>query len=57
MTEKEARNLSAKYFIKYNSIAVTSDGSVYLNSDIEKVKKDAKKNGLKVFITKDNGTK
>lgn len=58
MTLKEAKNIGAVYFKKYKTVAITSDGSVFLNADIEALKKDAKKKGLEIFITKDdNGTK
>ena len=57
MTLKEAKNIGAAYFSKYKSVAITSDGSVFLNSDIESLKKYAKKKGLELFITKEDGTK
>jgi hypothetical protein len=52
MDIKQAREIGSKYWHKYANIAVLSDGSVFLNADIETIKSEAEKNKLEVFITK-----
>ena len=52
MDIKKAREIGSKYWSKYANIAVLSDGSVFLNADIEAIKSEADKNNLEVFVTK-----
>lgn len=52
MNLNEAKALTGKYIKSKNTIHVTSDGTVYLNSDIEALEKHALENKLELFYIK-----
>ncbi len=52
MDFKEAKEYARKQGYKANTVHITSDGSVYLNGDIEAIKKHAKKEELEIHYIK-----
>lgn len=52
MNFEEAKNSTKEVAKKANTVHVTSDGSVYVNGDIEAIESHAKANKLEVFYIK-----
>lgn len=48
----DAKILSQKYVKDSNTLQVTSDGTIYVNGNIEAIEKHAKKQKLQVFYIK-----
>lgn len=42
---------------KNTSLAAFSDGSIFINGDLDALEKEAKKSGVEIFILKDNRKK
>ena len=58
MTEEKAIELARVHLAndKVKTVCVTSDGGVYIDNDVEKMKAHAKANKLEVFVLKDDDT-
>lgn len=52
MHHSDAHSLSLKHHSKADTIHVTSDGSVYINGNIDQIKKHSKENKLDLFQVK-----
>lgn len=52
MTFDQAKDITRSIVKDANTVLVTADGSVYIDSDIEAVEENAKLNNLEVFYVK-----
>jgi len=59
MKEEQAIELAKKYLSdeKSKTVCVTSDGGVYVNNDVDSMRKHAENNRLSIFVLKDDETK
>lgn len=54
MEKEKAFELASQYMESANTLCVMSDGAVYINNDIEKMKAHATELGKEIFVFKED---
>lgn len=57
MNREQAVELTREHVKKHDTVAVDETGSIFCNADLAELKKQAKKDKIKLFIVKGGETK